>query len=144
MLTLFRKGSLWTIDRSFGPLINHLHHNIETHVVHHMFFTAIPHYHLVEATEAVKPLLGKHYIFDPTHPFVVRSSLSPRCFCSFRLTLLWISGSVSYNGQVWLHRACWRAARYLQVREGASLDSSRVKNWRLLLFFFQWAQIYCA
>lgn len=60
------KGSLSTVDRSYGRLIDHLHHDIGTHMLHHMFFTKIPHYHLVEATEAVKPMLGEHYKFDTT------------------------------------------------------------------------------
>jgi omega-3 fatty acid desaturase (delta-15 desaturase) len=62
----FLKGGLSTIDRSFGSVIEHLHHDIGTHTIHHLFFTAIPHYHLVEATEALKPILGDHYKFDPT------------------------------------------------------------------------------
>mmetsp|Transcript_6514 Transcript_6514/g.8838 ORF Transcript_6514/g.8838 Transcript_6514/m.8838 type:complete len:367 (-) Transcript_6514:76-1176(-) len=58
------KGALSTVDRSYGRVLNFLHHNIELHVVHHMFFTSIPHYHLTQATEAVKSLLGKAYMFD--------------------------------------------------------------------------------
>eukprot|EP01128_Nolandella_sp_AFSM9_P007482 TRINITY_DN4111_c0_g1_i1.p1 TRINITY_DN4111_c0_g1~~TRINITY_DN4111_c0_g1_i1.p1 ORF type:complete len:380 (-),score=86.79 TRINITY_DN4111_c0_g1_i1:203-1273(-) len=75
----FQKGGLFTIDRNFGSLINHLHHNIETHVVHHFFFTKIPHYHLVEATEAVKPLLGDNYIFDPANPFMALLTTLDKC-----------------------------------------------------------------
>jgi len=62
------KGSLMTVDRSYGSIINHLHHNIETHVVHHIFFTSIPHYNLVEATKYAKPVLGSAYFFDDTPP----------------------------------------------------------------------------
>lgn len=63
----FLKGALSTIDRNYGAVINHFHHNIgDRHVVHHLFFTGIPHYHLVDATEAIKPFLGKHYMYDPT------------------------------------------------------------------------------
>lgn len=55
----FLKGALSTIDRDYG-WINHLHHDIGTHVAHHIFST-IPHYHLKEATEAIKPVLGDFY-----------------------------------------------------------------------------------
>lgn len=55
----FLKGALSTIDRDYG-FINPIHHNIGTHVAHHIFST-IPHYHLLKATEAIKPLLGAYY-----------------------------------------------------------------------------------
>jgi omega-3 fatty acid desaturase (delta-15 desaturase) len=83
---LYFKGASWdylraalsTFDRTYSHLIDpfnlgygwildHLHHNIsDAHVVHHLFFTAIPHYRLKEATAAIIPILGKHYNFDPT------------------------------------------------------------------------------
>ncbi len=55
----FLKGALSSIDHDYG-LINDIHHNIGTHVVHHIFST-IPHYHLQTANEAVKPILGNYY-----------------------------------------------------------------------------------
>jgi acyl-lipid omega-3 desaturase len=55
----FLKGALSTIDHDYG-IINSIHHNIGTHVVHHVFLS-IPHYYLLEATEAAKPVLGEHY-----------------------------------------------------------------------------------
>jgi len=64
----YYQGALTTIDRSYGSILDSLHHNIETHVVHHLFFTGIPHYHLKRATEVVRPLLGSHFKYDTT-PF---------------------------------------------------------------------------
>lgn len=55
----FLKGAVSTIDRDYG-LFNLLHHDIGTHVAHHIFLS-IPHYHLRTATAAVKPVLGEHY-----------------------------------------------------------------------------------
>jgi fatty acid desaturase len=92
----YLRGGLTTLDRDYG-IFNKIHHDIGTHVVHHLFpqvrhqhmlfcspeacfvcvvvvwyaCTAermfyevfvvclqIPHYHLEEATEAVKPVMG--------------------------------------------------------------------------------------
>jgi omega-3 fatty acid desaturase (delta-15 desaturase) len=55
----FLKGALSTIDRDYG-IFNDIHHNIGTHVAHHIFI-GIPHYHLKTATEAIKPVLGSYY-----------------------------------------------------------------------------------
>ncbi|NER79417.1 MAG: fatty acid desaturase [Leptolyngbya sp. SIO1D8] len=55
----FLKGALSTIDHDYG-FINHIHHNIGTHVAHHIFLN-MPHYHLKTATEAIKPILGDYY-----------------------------------------------------------------------------------
>jgi omega-3 fatty acid desaturase (delta-15 desaturase) len=55
----FLKGAISTIDHDYG-FINDIHHNIGTHVVHHIFLS-IPHYNLKEATEAVKPVMGEYY-----------------------------------------------------------------------------------
>ncbi|KAF6256872.1 chloroplast glycerolipid omega-3-fatty acid desaturase [Scenedesmus sp. NREL 46B-D3] len=46
-----------------GPrlgVFNKIHHDIGTHVAHHLF-PQIPHYHLKEATAAIKPILGPYY-----------------------------------------------------------------------------------
>ncbi|MBA0752689.1 hypothetical protein Gogos_001495 [Gossypium gossypioides] len=59
------RGALSTIDRDYGVL-NKVFHNItDTHVAHHLFST-MPHYHAIEATKAIKPILGKYYPFDGT------------------------------------------------------------------------------
>jgi fatty acid desaturase len=50
------KGGLSTRDRDYG-IFNDIHHNIGTHVVHHLF-PQIPHYNIVKATEYIKPVLG--------------------------------------------------------------------------------------
>jgi acyl-lipid omega-3 desaturase len=55
----FLKGALSTVDRDYG-FINHIHHNIGTHVAHHIFLN-MPHYNLKKATEAIKPILGDYY-----------------------------------------------------------------------------------
>ncbi|XP_042409221.1 omega-3 fatty acid desaturase, endoplasmic reticulum-like isoform X2 [Zingiber officinale] len=55
----YLRGGLTTLDRDYG-WFNNIHHDIGTHVIHHLF-PQIPHYHLVEATEAAKPVLGKYY-----------------------------------------------------------------------------------
>ncbi|KAJ4753926.1 Omega-3 fatty acid desaturase [Rhynchospora pubera] len=55
----YLRGGLTTLDRDYG-WINNIHHDIGTHVIHHLF-PQIPHYHLIEATEAAKPVMGKYY-----------------------------------------------------------------------------------
>ena len=61
------RGALATVDRDYG-VFNKIFHNItDTHVAHHLFST-MPHYHAMEATKAIKPVLGSYYQFDGT-PF---------------------------------------------------------------------------
>lgn len=55
----YLRGSLSSVDRDYG-VFNELHHNIGTHVVHHIF-PEIPHYNLVEATKHIKEILGSYY-----------------------------------------------------------------------------------
>lgn len=60
----FVRGAAATIDREFGFIGRHLLHGIiETHVLHHYVCT-IPFYNADEATEAIKPVMGKHYRSD--------------------------------------------------------------------------------
>ncbi|KAM3289017.1 delta(12)-fatty-acid desaturase FAD2 [Capsicum chacoense] len=61
------RGALATVDRDYGVLNKVFHYAPSTHLIHHLFST-IPHYNALEATEAVKPLLGEYYQFDDT-PF---------------------------------------------------------------------------
>jgi acyl-lipid omega-3 desaturase len=55
----FLKGAISTVDVDYG-FLNNIHHDIGTHVLHHIFLS-IPHYHLLEATEAIKPVMGEHF-----------------------------------------------------------------------------------
>lgn len=57
----FVRGAAATIDREFGFIGRQLFHGIiETHVLHH-YVSTIPFYHADEATEAIRPVMGKHY-----------------------------------------------------------------------------------
>lgn len=59
------RGALATVDRDYG-LLNKVFHNVtDTHVLHHIF-SYISHYHAMEATKAIKPLLGEYYKYDDT------------------------------------------------------------------------------
>lgn len=54
----FTEAAFETVDRKYGYGIDNLHHNItDGHVVHHLFYTSIPHYHLSAATETLKGYL---------------------------------------------------------------------------------------
>ena len=60
----YTRGAAATIDREFGFIGRQLFHGIiETHVLHH-YVSTIPFYHADEATEAIKPVMGKHYRAD--------------------------------------------------------------------------------
>jgi len=60
----FVRGAAATIDREFGFIGRHLLHGIiETHVLHH-YVSTIPFYNADEATEAIKPVMGRHYRAD--------------------------------------------------------------------------------
>jgi len=60
----FTRGAAATIDREFGFIGRSLLHGIiETHVLHH-YIPTIPFYNADEASEAIKPVMGKHYRAD--------------------------------------------------------------------------------
>jgi omega-6 fatty acid desaturase (delta-12 desaturase) len=60
------RGALCTVDRSFGPVLDHtFHHITDTHVCHHLF-SKMPFYHAQEATEAMRKVLGPYYMKDET------------------------------------------------------------------------------
>ncbi|MCJ1470672.1 hypothetical protein MMC07_009319 [Pseudocyphellaria aurata] len=60
----YTRGAAATIDREFGFIGRQILHGIiETHVLHH-YVSTIPFYNADEATEAIKPVMGKHYRSD--------------------------------------------------------------------------------
>lgn len=60
----FVRGAAATIDREMGFIGRHLLHGIiETHVLHH-YVSSIPFYHADEASDAIRPVMGKHYRSD--------------------------------------------------------------------------------
>jgi len=62
----FLRGALCTVDRSFGPILDHTFHHIsDTHVCHHLF-SKMPFYHAQEATECIKKVVGPYYMKDNT------------------------------------------------------------------------------
>ena len=75
----FVPAAFETVDRKFGWGIDTLHHHItDGHVVHHLFFTKIPHYNLPRATKAIVDYLGKvgltkFYKKEITYDFPLRT-----------------------------------------------------------------------
>jgi omega-3 fatty acid desaturase (delta-15 desaturase) len=48
----FERGAFETVDRDYGKWTNRLsHHMMDGHVVHHLFFSRVPHYKLEDATK---------------------------------------------------------------------------------------------
>ena len=78
----YLRGGLTTIDRDYG-IFNKIHHDIGTHVVHHLF-PQIPHYNLVEATEAAKPVFGEYYREPAKSPGPIPFHLVAPLIRSFR------------------------------------------------------------
>ena len=73
------KGALSTIDRSYG-IFEPIHHNIGTHVVHHIF-SKIPHYNLKEANKHLKQKLGISYHFSSES--ILKSFLNAYKYCHY-------------------------------------------------------------
>lgn len=69
-----------TVDRQYGEIIDFLHHRItDCHVVHHLFFTKIPHYNLRRATDSLVAYLKANnlshlYKSEKTPDFVLRQA----------------------------------------------------------------------
>ncbi|KAK1407582.1 hypothetical protein QVD17_39202 [Tagetes erecta] len=59
------RGALSTVDRDYGVFNNVYHDLASAHVIHHLIST-IPHYHTMEATKAIKHILGDYYNYDDT------------------------------------------------------------------------------
>lgn len=74
----FVDAALETIDRRYGRGLDELTHRItDCHVVHHLFFTEIPHYHLAEASAALQEHLKAQgayglYKYEMTYDFYTR------------------------------------------------------------------------
>ena len=63
------RGACSTVDRDYGWLLNTLHHHIaDTHVAHHIF-SSLPHYHAVEATAALRKVMGPYAMKDDRNVF---------------------------------------------------------------------------
>ena len=81
------RGALCTVDRSFGPLLDHtFHHITDTHVCHHLF-SKMPFYHAQEATEAMKKVLGNFilpYASNPTLLIPSQILCKPIPLCTYQ------------------------------------------------------------
>lgn len=93
------RGAAATIDREFGFIGRTLLHGIiETHVLHH-YVSTIPFYNADEATDAIRPVMGKHYRAD------------------------------TEGGSIGFLRALWRSARmchWVEPSEGAEGEGKGV------------------
>jgi omega-6 fatty acid desaturase / acyl-lipid omega-6 desaturase (Delta-12 desaturase) len=66
----FLRGAASTVDRDFGFIGRFFFHGaIDSHVLHH-HASRIPFYHAVEASNAIKKVMGSHYQSDIKTPFM--------------------------------------------------------------------------
>ena len=73
------RGAFCSIDRPYGRVLDLVHHHIgSTHVAHHLV-ARIPHYHAVEATEAIRAAYPSLYRHDPTPVPVALWRTARRC-----------------------------------------------------------------
>lgn len=72
------RGALCTMDRDFGILNYVFHHLTDAHICHHLF-SKMPHYRILEATNAIKPILGKYYNFDSTPVWKALWNVDSKC-----------------------------------------------------------------
>ncbi|KAI9774869.1 MAG: Oleate hydroxylase fah12 [Geoglossum simile] len=99
----FTRGAAATIDREFGFIGRQILHGIiETHVLHH-YVSTIPFYHADEATEAIKPIMGRHYRSDTK------------------------GGSLGFLGSLW---KSMRMCQWVEESEGAQGDGKHVVFFR--------------
>ncbi len=67
----FLSGALQTVDREMGCGLDALQHHItDSHLVHHLFYTQIPHYHLKKATKEISILLKDKRIFVKNRSYI--------------------------------------------------------------------------
>ena len=56
----FERGAFQTVDRSYGKIMDNMsHHMMSGHLIHHLFFTKVPHYRLEAATKALRKNLDE-------------------------------------------------------------------------------------
>jgi len=86
----FVKGAFMTIDRPYGPIFDFLHHRIgSTHVAHHIE-SSIPHYHALEATNALKEKFPNLYLYDPTPIHLALWRVAAKCVAVEKRANQWI------------------------------------------------------
>ncbi|KAK3192278.1 Oleate hydroxylase fah12 [Lecanicillium sp. MT-2017a] len=91
----FVRGAAATIDREMGFIGRHLLHGIvETHVLHH-YVSSIPFYNADEASDAIRPVMGKHYRSDTEGGFFgfIRALYRSARMCQ------WVEPSAQAEGQ---------------------------------------------